>query len=122
MEPNITPSVVSTQRPVGYYRWGNNCEAWSLLENKDLVVKVEKMPPGSEEVLHYHRHSQQFFYIINGRAIMEIDEVVLILHAGDGIQIQPGRTHRIMNKEAEGLLEFLVCSHPSTTDDRHALV
>ena len=122
MDGSITPSVVSTNRPLGYYQWGNHCEAWTLLENKDLSVKIEKMPPGSEEVLHFHNQSQQFFYILNGRAIIEIDEVVLILHPGDGIPIQPGRRHRIMNKEAEELLEFLVCSHPSTTDDRHILV
>jgi len=121
METNSRPSVVSTKRPVTHYRWGGNCEAWTLLENKDLTVKHEKMPPGSEELLHYHNRAQQFFYILNGKAIIEIDDVVLILHSGDGIQIEPGRRHRIMNKETEEVLEFLVCSQPSTADDRHIL-
>ena len=122
METNITPSVVSTSRPLGYYKWGSNCEAWSFVENNVLSVKLERMPAGTEEVLHYHNLSQQFFYILKGRAVFEVDGVILIVHEGESLHIEAGRRHRIMNKEEEQTLEFLVCSQPSTTNDRHNLV
>src|SRR3954447_19516543 len=116
MNTDITPSVVSITRPLGYYTWGKDCEAWNLVSNRDFDVKVERMPAGSEEILHFHSRSQQFFYILKGRAVFEIDEVILLLHPGDGLHIEAGRAHRIMNKENEGILEFLVFSQPPTDD------
>jgi len=119
METQHTPSVVSASRPLNYYQWGSNCEAWSFVNNKELDVKLEKMPPATEEVLHYHNTSQQFFYLFHGRAVFEIDDVILLLRAGQGIHIEAGRRHRIMNKEEETVLQFLVCSQPSTEGDRN---
>lgn len=122
METKNTPSVVSSSSPLSYYKWGNNCEAWNFVDNKDLSVKLEKMPSGTEEALHFHNQSQQFFYILKGRAVFEIDEVILIVHEGEGLHIEAGRQHRIMNKEEQNTLEFLVCSQPSTSNDRKNVV
>lgn len=115
------PTVVSQFHPLNYYQWGNHCEAWNLADHKNLSIKLEKMPSGSEEVLHFHNYSQQFFYILNGKAVFEIDNVILIVHAGEGLTIEPQRKHRIMNKE-ETTLEFLVCSQPSVQNDRFNIV
>ena len=122
MENPIPPLVVSVSRPLDYYKWGNQCEAWKLADNKDLSIKLEKMPPGTEEVLHYHNFSQQFFYVLKGRAVFEIDGVILIVHEKEGVHIEAGRRHRIMNKEEDTALEFLVCSQPSVGADRQNLV
>ncbi|HSU51642.1 MAG TPA: cupin domain-containing protein [Segetibacter sp.] len=122
MENPIPPLVVSVSRPLDYYKWGNQCEAWKLADNKDLSIKLEKMPPGTEEVLHYHNFSQQFFYVLKGRAVFEIDGVILIVHEKEGLHIEAGRRHRIMNKEEDTALEFLVCSQPSVGADRQNLV
>lgn len=116
-----TPLVVSRYYPLKQYKWGNNCEAWNFVDHKDLSVKLESMPPGTEEVLHYHKLSQQFFYITKGKAVFEADEVILIVYEGEGIHIEAGCKHRIMNKE-EVTLEFIVCSRPSAHNDRHDLV
>ncbi len=80
------------------------------------------MPPGTEEVLHYHKLSQQFFYITKGKAFFEVDEVILIVHEGEGMHIEAGQKHRIMNKEEGRTLEFLVCSQPFAQNDRYNLV
>ncbi len=116
-----TPSVVSKFHPLQQYKWGNNCDAWNFVDNKDLSIKFESMPLGAEEVLHYHKTAQQFFYILKGKAIFEIDEVILIVHQGEGLHIEAGSKHRIMNKE-ETTLELIVCSQPSAKDDRYNLV
>lgn len=115
------PLVVSKFHPLQHYNWGNNCEAWNFVDNKDVSIKLERMPPATEEVLHYHNQSQQFFYILKGKAVFEVDDVILIVHEGEGLSIEPRRKHRIMNKEEE-MLEFIVCSQPSTHNDRHNLV
>jgi mannose-6-phosphate isomerase-like protein (cupin superfamily) len=116
-----TPSVVSKYHPLQYYKWGNNCEAWNFLEDKEASIKVEKMPPGAEEVLHYHKKVRQFFYILEGQAVFEVDAVILIVRKGDGLCIEENSQHRIMNKE-EKPLEFIIYSQPSTKDDRYDIV
>src|SRR5438309_277658 len=109
MEPKNIPLVVSGARPLSRYILGNNCAASTLVDEKDLSIKLEKMPGGTEETLHFHHLAQQFFYILQGNAVFEIEEVILIVHAGEGLHIKGGQQHRIMNKE-EQLLEFLICS------------
>lgn len=116
-----TPLVVSQFHPLLQYNWGKDCKAWNLVDNKDLSIKLENMPAGTEEVLHYHKASQQFFYITKGKAVIEIDGVILIVHEGEGLLIEAGRKHRIMNKE-EFNLEFIICSQPSAQNDRYNLV
>jgi len=98
-----TPLVVSKFHPLQQYKWGNNCEAWNLVDNKDTSIKLESMPAGTEESLHYHKQAQQFFYILKGKAVMEADDVILIVHEGEGLHIEAGRKHRIMNKEEKHL-------------------
>ena len=85
------------------------------------ILGTHNMPAETEEVLHYHKASQQFFYITKGKAVLEVDEVILIVHEGEGLPIEAGRKHRIMNKEKFDL-EFIVCSQPSIKTDRYNLV
>lgn len=99
------------------YQWGKHCAAWILLENASLSVKQEYMPAGSSESLHVHQKAQQFFYVLQGEATMEIDNEKHNIKSGEGIHIPAGRTHRIKNETSEDL-EFLVISEPTTKNDR----
>jgi len=54
--------LVSQENALKYYQWGKNCEGWTMVDEPDLTVKVEAMPAGTEEVLHYHAYAQQFFF------------------------------------------------------------
>ena len=49
-----------------HYTWGEGCDGWHLLKSDNLSVIQETMPPGTAEVPHYHRHSRQFFFILEG--------------------------------------------------------
>ena len=44
-----------------HYNWGNKCDAWKLLTTDQLSVIEERMPAGTEEMLHLHQKAQQFF-------------------------------------------------------------
>ncbi|PWT76468.1 MAG: cupin domain-containing protein [Bacteroidetes bacterium] len=110
-------NAVSKANPLKYYKWGEHCEGWNLVENHNLSVKLETMPAGAEEILHYHQQSQQFFFILKGKAAFEIDSKVVFVQEGQGIHIQPGQKHRIVNRSDE-TLEFILCSQPSTINDR----
>lgn len=108
---------VSKQEPLLHYHWGDNCDGWNLVEESNLSVKLEKMPPGTSEVLHYHRLARQFFFILKGNAHFEIDGKEISVAEQEGIQIEPGTKHRISNR-SEQALEFILSSQPSTAGDR----
>lgn len=99
------------------YRWGDNCSGWHFLKKKDLTIIRETMPPGTSEKLHYHELTLQFFYILSGRATFEIDNVTIVIMPNEGIRIDPGSRHRIINAGSAGL-EFLVISQPDSHTDR----
>lgn len=78
------------------------------------------MPPGTEEVKHKHEFAQQFFFILKGEATFWVEEEQLIVKAGEGIHVLPGKVHKIKN-ETEEEIEFLVISEPHSHGDRVVL-
>jgi len=100
-----------------HYIWGDNCDGWHLLKSDSLSIIQENMPPDTEEGLHYHALAQQFFYILQGEATFEVNEVIYRVAAGSGFHIQANEIHRIFNKTGEDL-KFLVISEPKSHGDR----
>jgi mannose-6-phosphate isomerase-like protein (cupin superfamily) len=100
-----------------HYRWGVDCDGWFLVRDKSLSVIEEFMPPGSAEVRHHHEHAQQFFYILDGEVLMEVDGENHLLAAGTGMHIMPGTRHQIRNPSSSPV-RFLVISQPSSRGDR----
>ena len=95
----------------------SGCEAWNLVSNPGLSVKLESMPAGTEESIHFHKQTQQFFFVLYGEAEFEVDGKMIRLREREGLHISPLQKHRIMNK-SDKELHFLLCSQPSNTDDR----
>lgn len=111
-------TIVSAQQPLKHYIWGEKCDGWNLVDAPELSVKQERMPPHTAEAEHYHRKARQFFYILGGTAVFETAEGRVGVAAGQGLEIAPGIKHRIMN-ESEVELIFLLCSQPTTVNDRY---
>ena len=109
--------VVSKYQPLKHYLWGSDCDGWGLVDEDALSVKQELMPAGTKEVKHYHQSAQQFFYILKGKATFEIEDSTIIINQGEGLHIEAGKKHRILNETGEDL-EFVLCSQPSTKNDR----
>ena len=110
------PAVISRDN-AEHYRWGVDCDAWYLVKDKQLTVIEEFMPPGAAEIRHHHERAQQFFYILNGEVLMEVDGENILIPAGSGIRILPGVQHQIRNPSSEAV-RFLVVSHPPSRGDR----
>ena len=109
--------AVSKYNPLSHYMWGNGCDGWNLADNESLNIKVEKMPPGTSEERHYHQKAQQFFYILSGTATFEMEGEVLQVKTDEGLHVPAGKKHSISNTFKEDL-QFLLCSQPSTANDR----
>ena len=102
-----------------HYTWGGGCDGWHLLRGDDLSVIEERMPPGSREQRHLHRRARQFFYVLAGEAMLELEGARHPLRAGQGLHVPPGSAHQMCNESAHEL-RFLVVSAPRSHGDRVA--
>lgn len=100
-----------------HYIWGDNCDGWHLVKNKELSIIHERMPANTTEVMHYHSHARQFFFVLSGIATMEIDGELITLSPNEGIEVPPLIQHQIRN-ESDQDVEFLVVSQPNSRGDR----
>jgi mannose-6-phosphate isomerase-like protein (cupin superfamily) len=100
-----------------HYIWGNHCDGWHLVKNKDLSVIHERMPANTSEVRHYHQKSRQFFFVLSGTATLEMNGERVTITPLEGIEVPPLVPHQMMN-ESNRDVEFLVISQPTSKGDR----
>jgi mannose-6-phosphate isomerase-like protein (cupin superfamily) len=100
-----------------HFTWGDACDGWHLMKQSDLSIVQERVPPGAGEVRHVHNRAQQFFYILSGSAVLELEDRAVHCRAGQGVPVSPGIVHRFANSGNQEVV-FLVISSPSTTGDR----
>lgn len=86
----------------------------SLLDLSNAPVKGQSLaeatlPPGGSTERHYHKLSEEFYYILEGDGVMEIDGEEQRVGVGDAVLIPAGAWHEIT---AEGAMRFLCCCAP----------
>lgn len=86
----------------------------SLLDLANAPVRNQSLaeatlPAGSFTDRHYHRVSEEFYYLLAGRGLMEIDGDEREVGPGDAILIPAGAWHQIKALEP---LQFLCCCAP----------
>src|SRR5687768_14327618 len=100
-----------------HYVWGEVYDGRHLLQRNDLSVIQERVPAGGMEMMHFHNTARQFFYILEGEAMMVFEDREVTLRKGDGIEIAPQVKHQFRNQSNVDV-HFLVISGPSTRGDR----
>jgi mannose-6-phosphate isomerase-like protein (cupin superfamily) len=86
----------------------------SLLDRANAPVANQSLaeatlPPGAATERHYHGVSEEFYYILEGKGLMEIDGDERVVGPGDAILIPARAWHQIT---AEGSMRFLCCCAP----------
>lgn len=86
----------------------------SLLDLSNAPVKKQSLaeatlPSGGATERHYHKLSEEFYYILEGRGVMEIDGKEKTVGVGDAILIPAGAWHQVRATEA---MRFLCCCAP----------
>ena len=91
----------------------------SLLDRTNAPVRQQslaeaRVPEGVATERHYHRASEEFYYVLGGSGKMHLDDEVRVVGPGDAILIPPGTWHFIA---AESDLLFLCCCAPPYSHD-----
>jgi mannose-6-phosphate isomerase-like protein (cupin superfamily) len=106
-----------------HYTWGGpqatDCDGWHLVKTPDHSIIEERMPPGTREQRHLHRHARQFFHVLDGELVLEVESEEFILSVGEGLEIAPGKVHQAINRSVTAV-RFLVTSQPPSHGDRQA--
>ncbi len=74
------------------------------------------IPSNKSSPAHYHKSSEETYYVLRGKARMIINGKEFTLSPGQVCLIMPGEIHQIFNDEGEDL-EFLTISAPAWTPD-----
>ena len=96
-------------------------EIRSLLDLSNSPVKNQSLAeatvlPGCKTELHHHQKSEEFYYVVCGSGIIEIDNEISNVSIGDAILIPPGSKHTIFNT-GKIPLKILCCCAPAYQHD-----
>lgn len=86
----------------------------SILDSANAPVEKQSLAEatlsiGGETERHWHKESEEFYFILEGAGTMEIDGETREVGVGDAILIPAGAWHQIKATQA---LRFLCCCAP----------
>ena len=82
----------------------------SAIRNQSLAEA--RLPVGGATLEHYHRQTEEIYYITHGTGRIRIEGELRDVSAGDAIAICPGRKHKLWNT-GTGPLHLLCCCAPA---------
>lgn len=103
---------LSSQKP---FTTADGSRIRSILDRSNAPVQNQSLaeatlPAGTSTQRHYHRASEEFYFILEGIGTMEVDGDSKDVAPGDAILIPPGSRHQISATTAT--LRFLCCCAP----------
>ncbi|MFX1534273.1 MAG: cupin domain-containing protein [Promethearchaeota archaeon] len=101
--------MLRNKSTVSSLEWAPNHFSWSLIDNRELSIKLEEIPVNGSSESHYHKKSLQFFFILEGDAILSVKGHRYQLTRHEGIEISPGNRHQIKNAGTKNLQFILDC-------------
>ena len=112
----MTVFPLSTQAP---FTTKDGSTIRSILDRTNAPVQNQSLaeatvPIGRPTERHYHKVSEEFYFILEGAGLMEIDGETREVGVGDAILIPPGAWHQIT---ATQTLRFLCCCAPPYAHD-----
>ena len=117
--PAMTINPLSAQKP---FTTKDGSTIRSILDRTNAPVEMQSLAEatvsaGGATQRHYHKLSEEFYFILEGRGLMEIDGETREVIAGDAILIPRNAWHQITAHEP---LRFLCCcAPPYAHEDTH---
>jgi len=101
-------------------------EIRELLAHRNSAIRLQslaeaRLAVGLTTTAHYHRQTEEIYYILEGRGQMWLGMEMRAVGPGDAIAIPPGLVHQITNNGDEEL-RFLCCCAPGYEHEDTVLV
>ena len=92
-------------------------EIRELLAHRNSCIRRQslaeaRLPPGHATTPHYHRLTEEIYYVLEGAGRMSVAGQSRAVGVGDAVAIPPGALHQITNTGAV-TLRFLCCCAPA---------
>ena len=98
--------------------WAETCgEIRFLIEEKDGAAGEICEVQITDAKLHYHEHTDEFYYVIDGQGRMRLDDEEVALHPGVVVYVPRGVKHKAWGK----LKVLIVCVPRGVLNDVHEL-
>jgi mannose-6-phosphate isomerase-like protein (cupin superfamily) len=96
----------------------------SILDRTNAPVEHQSLaeaslPPSGATRRHYHRASEEIYFILSGTARMELDGAFQEVSPGDAILIPPGAWHQLIADDKHELRLLCCCAPPYSHDDTY---
>jgi len=78
----------------------------------------EILPPGCTITPHYHRDTEEVYYIISGSGSMTVGDETQKVIAGDSVYVPRGHRHTLTNTGPEPIKLILVCGPAFSYEDQ----
>lgn len=97
-------------------------EIRELLAHRNSGIRLQslaeaRLEPGKSTQEHFHRQTEEIYYITAGAGRMRIGEETREVRVGDAIAIPPGMRHKIWNIGSETLRLLCCCAPPYEHED-----
>lgn len=94
----------------------------SLLDRSNASVEKQSLAeatiaPGTATQRHYHRRSEEFYFLLEGAGVIEVDGVSAAVAAGDAILIPAGSRHQITADDGSEIRMLVCCAPPYSHRD-----
>ena len=98
--------------------WAETCgQIRCLVEEKDGAAGEVHHVEIEDAKLHYHKQTDEFYYVIDGQGSMILDDEVIELHRGVVVYVPRGVKHKAIGK----LTVLTVCVPRGVLHDVHEL-
>src|SRR5215211_6341129 len=111
--------IVSRQEIDKPFRGELGEEIYELIGRPDNIGATTKhsvahvvLQPSKRSPAHRHHESEETYYILSGRGVMQVNSSRFDVHPGVAVLINPGEVHQIWNDDTVKDLEFLAISGP----------
>jgi mannose-6-phosphate isomerase-like protein (cupin superfamily) len=116
--------VTSQYKSIKTYQTSDGSEIRELVHpdlhhntNQSLAEAI--VYSGEKTHLHFHKNSEEIYYITAGKGLMTLDQDTFNVVVGDSICIKPGSSHCIENIGSNPLQFLCMCAPAYSHDDTH---
>ena len=104
--------------PAEVQPWAETCgQIRCLILEQDGAAGEVHQVDIQDAKLHYHEHTDEFYYVVDGQGSMQLDDETIELHRGVVVYIPRGIKHKAIGR----LTVLTICIPPGVMGDVHEL-